>query len=78
MHLCGASIRHISNNYYNGLHQDDAVVKYRSEHINEREGLYGRMDVWKMLDKAKEDIFLARVADLPMCELIKPGVKFGE
>ena len=29
MHLCGADTRCISKNYYNDLHQDDAVVKYR-------------------------------------------------
>ena len=27
MHLCGADIRHIYKNYYNDLHQNDAVVK---------------------------------------------------
>ena len=29
MHICGADTRCISKNYYNDLHQDDAVVKYR-------------------------------------------------
>ena len=73
MHPCCADTRRISKNYYNDLHQDDAVVKYRSEHIDEREGLYGRMAVWELLDKAEEDTFMARAADLPMCELINPG-----
>ena len=36
------------------------------------------MAVWKLLDKAEEDALMARVADLPMCDLIKPGVKVGE
>ena len=78
MHLCGADTRRISKNYYNGLHQDDAVVKYRSEHIDNRDGLYGRMDMWKLLDKAEEDVFMAQAEDLPMCELINPGVKVGD
>ena len=75
MHLCRANTRRISKNYYNDLHQDDAVVKYWSEHIDKREGLYGRMAMWKLLYKAEEDAFMARAADLPMCNLIKPGVK---
>ena len=78
MHLCRADTRRISKNYYNGLHQDDAVVKYWSEHIDNREGLYGRMDMWKLLDKAEEDLFMAQAEDLPMCELINPGVKVGD
>ena len=45
MHLCGANTRRISKNYYNNLHQDDAVVKYWSEHIDKRRGLYVHMDV---------------------------------
>ena len=78
MHMCGAYTRCISKNYYNELKQDDAVVKYQSEHISEREVLNSRMAVWKLLDKAKEDAFMARAADLPMCKLIKPGVKVGD
>ena len=78
MHLCGANTRRISKNYYNDLHQDDAVVKYWSEHIDKREGLYGRMAMWKLLYKAEEDAFMARAADLTMRKLIKLGVKVGK
>ena len=53
MHLCSATTRRISKNYYNDLHQDDAVVKYRSKHIDEREKLYGRMAMGKLPDKAE-------------------------
>ena len=78
MHLCCADTRRISKNSYNDLHQDDAVVKYRSEHIDDREGMYDRMDVWKLLDKPKEDAFMARATEFPVCELIEPGVKVRE
>ena len=59
MHLCGADTRRISKNYYNDLHQDYVVIKYRSENIDKREGLYSRMAVWEQLDKAEEDAFMA-------------------
>ena len=78
MHLCGANTRRISKNYYNNLHQDDAVIKYRLENIDEREGLYGRMAMWKLPEKAKDDAIMVQAENLPMCDLIKPGVKVGE
>ena len=75
IHLCGTATRRICQNYYNDLNQDDVVIKYLSEHIDECERLYGRMDVWKLLDKAEEDAFMARIADFPMCKLMKPEFK---
>ena len=59
IHLCGTNTRSTSKNYYNDLHQDYVVIKYRSENIDKREGLYSRMAVWEQLDKAEEDAFMA-------------------